>query len=76
MASEIILGALTAIGLNGLVLKLQDGKINRIEKNKVSKDEFNGFKKLFEERTNHIVGALERIEKRVDFVAQQNGFKK
>jgi len=61
--------------LNGLVLKLQDGKINRIAKSKVSKDEFKGFKELFEERTTHIAGTLERIEKRVDFIAKENGFK-
>lgn len=72
MVTEAIVSALGVIGLNGLVLKLQDNKI----KDKVSKDEFKGFRELFEERTGHIAGALARIEDRIDFIAQQNGYKK
>ena len=72
MASEIILAGLSVIGLNGLVLKLQDNKINK----KCSQE-------LFEERTKHIAESLKDIKEliagqqdKIDFLAERNGFKK
>ncbi len=55
------------ISLVGIVVRVQQAKINALDESKVDKE-------LFNERTGNMIKTLDRIDRRVEKIFKSNGY--